>query len=166
MEASSPSDETIYLDTELRPNASLSPLAFTIVMSLIGIFSFAAGILYLTIGAWPVFGFFGLDALAIWYAFRVSRRSQAQVTYLRVDNTHVRLWHMQKGKPDKRADLPTAFVRIGLDQPGSYNSFLTLQYGDKAWIIGRFLPPKARADLAEKLRSAVYAARNQHRPAI
>lgn len=160
MPHSSHSPETIYLDAELRPNASLSPKAFTIVISLIGLFSFSAGILYLSLGAWPVFGFFGLDALAIWYAFRISRRAQSQVTYLRVDNTHVRLWHMQKGKPDKRADLPTAFVRIALCEPGHYNSCLTLQYGERTWIIGRFLPPQARADLATELRIAVQNARN------
>lgn len=159
MDRHRPTAETIYLDTEVRPNASLSPRAFMIVMSLVGVFSFAAGVLYLTVGAWPVFGFFGLDALAIWFAFRLSFRAQEQVTYIRVDNTHVRLWHMQRGKPDKRADLPTAFVRIGLETPLTHNSFLTLQYGEKAWVVGRFLTPEQRGTLAEKLRDAVTAAR-------
>ena len=155
-------EPTIYLDTELRPNASLSPTAFMLVMSLVGIFSFAAGILYFTVGAWPVFGFFGLDALAIWYAFKLSFRTQEQVTYVRVDDTHVRLWHMQRGKPDKKVDIPTAFVRIALDEPVTHNSFLTLQYGQKAWVIGRFLTPKRRKAIAADLRAAIHRARNHN----
>ena len=153
--------ETIYLETELRPNASLSQPAFLIVMGLVGVFSFAAGIMYLLAGAWPVFGFFGLDAALIYGAFKLSFRSQQQVTYVRVDATHVRLWHMQRGKPDKKADLPTAFVRVALDEPVDHNSFLTLQYGPKAWVIGRFLTPKRRKAVAKELRDAIRAAR-QH----
>jgi uncharacterized membrane protein len=152
---------TIYLETALRPNASLSPKAFTLVMCVVGIFSFAAGILYFTVGAWPVFAFFGLDALAIWFAFKCSFRTQEQVTYVRVDETHVRLWHIQRGQKDKKADLPTAFVRVALDEPVTHNSFLTLQYGQKAWIIGRFLTPKKRKEFAHDLRVAINKAR-QH----
>lgn len=155
-------EATIYLETELRPNASLSRRAFFIVMSVVGVFSFAAGILYLTVGAWPVFGFFGLDMLAIWLAFRFSFRSQEQVTYVRVDETHVRLWHIQRGKEDKKADIPTAFVRVALDEPVTHNSFLTLQYGQTAWVIGRFLTPKKRQALAGELRVAIRAARNHN----
>lgn len=151
----------IYLDAELRPNASLSPRAFTIVMCTIGLLSFATGVFYLAIGAWPVLGFFGLDALAIWCAFRLSFRSQEQVTYVRVDDTHVRLWHMQRGKPDKKADLPTAFVRVTLDEPITQNSLLTLQYGNAAWVIGRFLTPIKRKEFARDLRAAIVLSRKR-----
>ena len=34
--------------------------------------SFVAGVAFLIIGAWPVFGFFGLDVVLIYWAFRVS----------------------------------------------------------------------------------------------
>ena len=154
--------DTIYLDTELRPNASLSRRAFFIVMSIVGVFSFAAGVLYLLVGAWPVFGFFGLDALAIWFAFRFSFRAQEQITYVRVDESHVRLWHMQRGKEDKKVDIPTAFVRVALDTPVTHNSFLTLQYGQMAWVIGRFLTPEKREAFAAELRDAIRAARNHN----
>jgi len=155
-------EKTIYLEAELRPNASLSRYAFTIIMCLVGVFSFAAGILYFLVGAWPVLGFFGLDALAIWYAFRLSFRAQEQVTYVRVDESHVRLWHMQRGREDKKADIPTAFVRVALDEPVNHNSFLTLQYGQTAWVIGRFLPPKKRKVFARQLRAAIANARNHN----
>ena len=152
-------DDIIYLDEALRPNASLSRRAFLIVMTLVGLFSFAGGVLYLTLGAWPVFGFFGLDMLAIWFAFRLSFRAQEQVTYVRIDRDHLRLWHQQRGKADKTADLPVAFVRIELDTPTTPHTHLRIAYSNKAFIIGRFLTPEQRTRLAKRLRAAVHQAR-------
>ncbi|MFX6819290.1 DUF2244 domain-containing protein, partial [Acinetobacter baumannii] len=40
--------------------------------------SFAAGIMFLMMGAWPVLAFFGLDALVIYWAFKLNfRRADA-----------------------------------------------------------------------------------------
>lgn len=152
----------IYLETELRPNASLGPVAFLILLGVVGLLSFAAGIFYYSLGAWPVLGFFGLDVFAIWLAFKFSFRAQAQVTYVRVDETHLRLWHVQRGRPDRRADLPTAFVRVTLEEPVTHASFLTLEYSGKAWVIGRFLMPERRKALAVDLRRAIWASRRGH----
>lgn len=153
--------QTIYFDEALRPNASLSRRAFYIVMALVGIFSFAGGLLYLTMGAWPVFGFFGLDMLAIWFAFKVSFRAQQQVTYVRVDADCLRLWHQQSGKEDKTADLPTAFVRVELETPTTPHTHLHIAYGNRVFVIGRFLTPADRTKLASRLRTALRQARSQ-----
>ena len=39
-------------------------------MLCIGAVSFVCGLLFLVLGAWPVFGFFGLDVLLIYWAFQ------------------------------------------------------------------------------------------------
>ena len=44
-------------------------------MSAIGIVSFAIGIAFLSMGAWPVLGFFGLDVALIYWAFRANYRA-------------------------------------------------------------------------------------------
>lgn len=56
----------------LTPNQSLSRNGFVAIMAFVGAISFAAGIAFLLMGAWPVFGFFGLDVLAIFFAFRIN----------------------------------------------------------------------------------------------
>lgn len=56
----------------LKPHRALSHKAFLVLMGCLGTISFAAGIGFWMIGAWPVFGFFGLDLLAIYIAFRVA----------------------------------------------------------------------------------------------
>src|SRR5712691_1655018 len=59
----------------ITPHRSLSSIGFLVLMAAIGIVSFLAGILFLALGAWPVVGFFGLDVLLIYWAFRLNYRS-------------------------------------------------------------------------------------------
>jgi uncharacterized membrane protein len=75
-------EPTIFSAT-LTPHRSLGRLGFLILMLLFGGMSFITGMLFLVIGAWPVFGFFGLDVLLLYWAFRLNyRHAQAyeQVT--------------------------------------------------------------------------------------
>jgi uncharacterized membrane protein len=53
-------------------------------MSIVGVVSFLTGMAFLSMGAVPVIGFFGLDALAIWLAFRWSFRKQREETRIRI----------------------------------------------------------------------------------
>src|SRR3954464_5489081 len=62
----------------LTPHRSMSRAGFLALMVFISVISFAAGLACLLLGAWPVFGFFGLDVLAVYWAFRVNfYRAQA-----------------------------------------------------------------------------------------
>ena len=62
----------------LTPHRSLNRTGFLVVMAFVSVVSFAAGVAFLLMGAWPVLGFFGLDALAIYWAFRINfRRAKA-----------------------------------------------------------------------------------------
>jgi uncharacterized membrane protein len=59
----------------LTPYRSLRPAGFLVLMVALGAVSFVAGILFLVAGAWPVLGFFGLDVLLVYVAFRLNYRS-------------------------------------------------------------------------------------------
>jgi uncharacterized membrane protein len=73
-----PNDGELF-SARLRPHRSLNRTGFLVLMAFVSVVSFAAGVVFLAMGAWPVFGFFGLDALAIWWAFRIYlRRAQAR----------------------------------------------------------------------------------------
>src|SRR5579872_4032025 len=59
----------------ITPHRSLSGFGFLVLMGAVGAVSFAAGTLFLILGAWPVFGFFGLDVLLVYWAFRLNYRA-------------------------------------------------------------------------------------------
>ena len=159
-----PTEQTIYFDATLTPNRSLSPRAFLIVMSVIAAMSFIAGLAFVSMGAFPVIGFFGLDALAIWFAFRWSFRTMKQETRIRVTAEAIDLLHEQPGKPARTATLPTAFARVRLDFPERRPSELKLAHGQKAWVIGRFLTPGERKSLKDALETAIWRAKNERHP--
>lgn len=59
----------------LYPHRSLSLKGFRNLMVVLGGVSLLAGIIFLLKGAWPVFGFFGLDVLLVYVAFRLNYRA-------------------------------------------------------------------------------------------
>src|SRR6266699_2580864 len=75
----------------LTPHRSLNRTGFLVVMSFLGAVSFAAGIAFLIMGAWPVLGFFGLDVLAIYIAFRINFRDARATEEIRVTPSELRV---------------------------------------------------------------------------
>ncbi len=67
-----PDDEPTLFSAHLSPHRSLGPKGFTILLVVMCAVSFAAGMAFLMIGAWPVFGFFGLDVLLLYWAFKIN----------------------------------------------------------------------------------------------
>jgi uncharacterized membrane protein len=59
----------------IRPHRSLGRNGFRTVMALCGLVMAGAALPFAVLGLWPVAGFFGLDLLALYVAFRVSFRS-------------------------------------------------------------------------------------------
>src|SRR4029077_21113810 len=68
----------------LLPYRSLPPRGFNLLTLALGAISVAVGVAFVSIGAWPVCGFFGLDILLIYIAFRLSYLSARQRETLRL----------------------------------------------------------------------------------
>ncbi|WP_084399233.1 DUF2244 domain-containing protein [Henriciella aquimarina] len=149
----------VYFDATLTPNTALSPRAFLVVMSLVGAMSFLGGIMFLSMGAFPVIGWFGLDALAIWYAFRKNFQNLREETQVRITAETIRLRHERPGHEPKEVRLPTGFTRLSLVHPPRKPSELRLAHGQTAYVIGRFLAPHERRSLHEAIDSAIAKAR-------
>src|SRR6188472_1056541 len=85
-------DEPTLFSAVLTPHRSLSVSGFLVVMAAIGGLCFAAGVTFLILGAWPVFGFFGLDVLLVYLAFRANYRAGTayEEVFVRPSQLHVR----------------------------------------------------------------------------
>ena len=152
---------TVYFDATLTPNTALSPRAFLIVMGLVGLMSFLAGIMFLSMGAFPVLGWFGLDALAIWFAFRKNFQNLKQATHITVTAEDIAISHTQPGSEPREARMPTTFTRISLEHPDRKPSELRLAHAQTTYVIGRFLTPSERKSLHDALKAAVTRARSE-----
>src|SRR5438270_543938 len=75
----------------LTPHRSLNRTGFLVLMAFLSLISFAAGVAFLLMGAWPVFGFFGLDVLAIYWAFKINFRRARACEEIRVTPSELRV---------------------------------------------------------------------------
>ena len=75
----------------LTPHRSLNRTGFLVLMGFLTAVSFAAGVAFLMMGAWPVFGFFGLDVLAVYWAFRINFRHAKATEEISVTPSELRV---------------------------------------------------------------------------
>ena len=145
----------------LTPHRSLSPFGFLVLMSSIALVSFVVGMYFLLLGAWPILGFFGLDMLLIYVAFRLNYRSGRE--YERVELSP-RLLKLTRVDPRGRAqsyDFNPYWVRVGLTEEADGRTIMWLTSHGRELVFGRFLSDDERREFVEALRSALMSARTQ-----
>ena len=148
-------EEEVLFDAELTPHRSLPPEGFVLLMGLIGLISFAAGAMFFVVGAWPVVGFLGLDLLLIYLAFRASYRSGRAYETLRLTRRDLTLKRVDSWGRAQRWQLPSTWLQVLVDDTPQHQSQLTLRSHGRSLIVGSFLTPEERVDLARALRQAL-----------
>lgn len=152
-------DEIIYLDAVLTPNRSLSGKGFVWFMALVAIVGIITALAFIQMGFVFVIAFFGAMTGALWLAFHRSFRHQTEETRVRVTARNLSLHHRNARGEVKLVDLPSGFARVELEEPLRPDSWLRIEHGRTAYVIGRFLTPPERKSLAEALRAALNKAR-------
>jgi len=154
-----PADPKIFAAI-ITPHRSLGPTGFLILMSCLGILSFVSGVTFVSIGAWPVFGFFGLDVLLVYFAFRAnyrSARAYEEVTVTAAELTVRKVSHRGKVQQWTLNPLWVRLERIVHAEFGIERLFL-VSHGRRVAIAG-FLNPAEKASFAQALAGALGEAR-------
>jgi uncharacterized membrane protein len=145
----------------LTPHRSLNRTGFLVLMAFICVVSFAAGMVFLLMGAWPVVGIFGLDVLAIWWAFRINFRSaQGACEEITVTPSELRLRRVSHRGQVAEWVLNPLWVR--LDQTGDPEFGIERLYlvsRGRRVSIGHFLGPDEKASFAKALLAALQTAK-------
>jgi uncharacterized membrane protein len=152
-------EPTIFSAT-LTPHRSLGRVGFLILMLLFGAVSFIAGVLFLVMGAWPVFGFFGLDVLLLYWAFRLNYRhadAYEQVTVTSSALTVRKVSHLGRAREWVLNPLWVKLDKVELEEFGIDRLFLVSR--GKKLAIASFLGPDEKASFAKELGHALSEAR-------
>lgn len=144
----------------LTPHRSLSRTGFLVLMVFIVAVSFGAGILFLSMGAWPVFGFFGLDALAIWWAFKLNFRQATAYEEISVTPSvlHVRrVTHL--GSVSEWSFNPL-WVRLEVETHEEFGvEHIALVSRGRSLGIASFLGPDEKLSFSNALAAALASAK-------
>lgn len=143
----------------LHPHRSLSPRGFAILMLAIGIISFVAGMAFLLMGAWPVFGFFGLDVLAIWLAFKLNYRAGRAHEIVELTPRLLTVTRVAPSGSRQTFDFNPYWVRVRLSQRADGRTDLKLASHGQEFSFGRLLNDDERRDFAGALQEALMTAR-------
>lgn len=160
MESSYYNNRDIIFRARLTPYRSLGPRGFILLMSFIGGLSFIAGLVFFWIGAWPIIGFFGLDVILIWWAFRFNYRSARQCELIYITPYEVIIHHISSRGKVNKASFNPYWVRLNveeLDDEGTLRLLLT-SHG-RSYEIGTFLNPPERIPFSKALEQALMVAR-------
>lgn len=152
---------TVYLDAVLEPSRSLSPRGFNRVMMILGGMSFLSSLLFLSIGAWPVMGFMGLEIFALWWVFRYSFRAQLARTYVRVTADAIDVRKVDGWGRERRASFASHFARVEFDRATDGPNALRVAASQRAYVVGEFLTPRERETFARRLAQAISDARRE-----
>ena len=106
-----PAEPTLF-SAIITPHRSLSSTGFVIFMLCIGGISFAAGLVFLMLGAWPVFGFFGLDVALVYWAFRANYRSARAYEEVTVTATELTVRKISQRGEVREWTLNPVWVRL------------------------------------------------------
>ena len=151
-----PTREPTIFSAVLTPHRSLGRKGFLILMMVLGLISFATGTAFLLAGAWPVFGFCGLDVLLIYFAFRLSyRRANAyeQVTVTPSELTVRQVSHHGRISEWTLNPLWVKLDRVVHAEFGIERLFL-VSHGRRLAIAG-FLGPQEKESFALALSAAL-----------
>ena len=148
--------EPTIFSAVITPHRSLGNVGFLVLMVVFGGVSFVSGIAFLLMGAWPVFGFFGLDVLLIYWAFRINYRRALAYEEVMVTPTTL---HVRKVSHRGRVaewTLNPLWVRLDRDTHAEFGiERLFLVSRGRRLAIASFLGPDEKASFAQALSAAL-----------
>jgi uncharacterized membrane protein len=140
----------------LTPHRSLSSVGFVVLMAVIAIVSFAGGVVFYLVGAWPVGGFFGLDALLIYWAFRVNYRTADAYEEVTVTPSELRVRKVTHRGKVSEWSLNPLWTRLDHETHEDFGLMrLFLVSHGRRLAVASFLGPDEKESFARALSAAI-----------
>ena len=145
---------------ELTPHRSLTPRGLRIVIALVIALAALPGLIFFSLGAWPVVGFMGLDVIAIAFALRTAMRREKRREQLTLWSDRLELVATDiKGVVAKSQFSPKT-VRLVIDRDfNERTTALKLRTIKGETEIGAFLTQDDKSSLAKAFGTARRKAR-------
>ncbi|MCR4267341.1 DUF2244 domain-containing protein [Nitratireductor sp. ZSWI3] len=151
-----------FFQASLTPYRSLSGRGFVLLMGVLLLVWLSIGAVFLQIGAWPVFGFFGLDVLAIYVAFRLNYRAARVREEVRLSRTSL---DIRKVPPSGKAvehHFNPFWTRFRVSRHEEIGiTGMAVEMRGRSVALGSFLNPEDRESFAMAFGQALATAKGR-----
>jgi len=144
----------VFLEVVLHPYRSMPRRGFVVLMVALACVSLVAGTICILVGAWPVFGFFGLDVALVYVAMRVSYRGARAAESLRLTAESLTVERVSARGERRRWRFEPFWLRVLFDDAAERSPLAIASHG-RSLVIGQFLGPDERRGLAAQLKAAL-----------
>jgi uncharacterized membrane protein len=145
----------------LTPHRSLTRRGYRYVIALACVMASIPGIIFFSMGAWPIVGFLGVDLLAIGWALAASMRASKQFEVITLWPDELEVKQVTASGKTELSRFNPFFVKLVIDR--DFNERITalhLRSRDRDLLIGAFLSPDDKTSFARVFGAALKKARN------
>jgi uncharacterized membrane protein len=156
---------TLVFERVLSPHRSLPPRGFHSLMLILCLISLVVGFGFMSIGAWPIMGFFGLDVALVYIGFRLNYRSARRSETIRLAGYDFTVERVSVRGERRMWRFQPFWLRVILEERGHEGNRLLVASHGRSLVIGDILTPAARRELAASIREALRRWRDALNPA-
>ncbi|KXF78893.1 hypothetical protein ATN84_03785 [Paramesorhizobium deserti] len=154
--------ETPFFRALLVPHRSLGRTGFLVLMATLLAGWMFCGILFLSIGAWPVFGFFGLDVLLVYLAFRLNYRAGRAREEISVSRTALDIRQIAPSGRTREHRFNPFWTRFRISRHDEIGiTAMNVEGEGRRVAVGSFLNPDDRESFATAFSRALATAKGR-----
>lgn len=144
----------VHFATSLKPHRSLSAEGFRFVMMGAVAANVVIALPLFVMGAWPVFGFMGLDIFLLWWLFQRSYFDARRTETLTLTDRDLVVVRIAPDGEREELRLNSYWLKVEATE----ERLVVTSRGNRV-VIGRFLGPEERLRVTEQLKAAIAAMR-------
>ncbi|WP_156830841.1 DUF2244 domain-containing protein [Kaistia granuli] len=151
----------LLFQATLRPYRSLSPRGYGALLMFVGGTCFLSGLLFWSMGAWPIAGFFGLDILVIQLAFRMNYRAARACEIVEMTEEQLTVRRIAPNGRAQEYDFNPYWARLEVERQPEWGIVrMALASHGRRLAIGAFLNPEDRESFAAAFSKALASVRH------
>jgi uncharacterized membrane protein len=152
-------DQPVFT-ARIHPQRSMTPNGVAAVLVGVAVVSFVASMPFVLMGAWPVAGFFGLDVLLLWFAFRIQAREAHAYEEIVLTRPEMLIRNVCAKGRVREARFNPYWVRLKRDVHAEWGvERLSVQEGPRSHEIARYLGRSEKGEFATALQGGLNQAR-------
>ena len=160
MQASEAPNRKLIFSARLTPHRSLGTAGFRFVMIFVATVCMTVGIVFWSMGLWPIMGFMGLDILALWFALRMSYRAGREHEDVEVSRDELLVRQVSPAGRAREHRFNPFGTFFHVDRHEEFGvTDLKLQNRNRVLRVGSFLNPDDKATFAEAFGLALARAK-------